>query len=49
MPRTEDIGEPMVNSEDRDPVAVARSAFLSGDVERAKRMADQAISTDPLR
>jgi len=49
MPRTEDIGEPMVNSGDRDPVAVARSAFLSGDVERAKRMADMAISTDPLR
>lgn len=49
MPRTEDIGEPTVNSGDRDPVAAARSAFLSGDVERAKRMADIAISTDPLR
>ena len=49
MPRTEDIGEPKVDSGDRDPVAVARSAFLSGDVERAKRMADKAISTDPMR
>ncbi len=49
MPRTEDIGEPRLDSGDRDPVAVARSAFLSGDVERAKRMADKAISTDPLR
>ncbi len=49
MPRTENNGEPRVDSLDRDPVAVARSAFLSGDVEKAKRMADKIISTDPLR
>ena len=49
MPHTGNNGEPRVDSLDRDPVAVARSAFLSGDVERAKRMADKVISTDPLR
>ena len=49
MPHTNDVSEPRGESADQDPVSMGRSAFLAGDVERAKRFADEAISSDPLR
>ena len=49
MPQTDEVEEPTVDSGDRDLVAVGKSAFLAGDVERAKRLADKAISEDPMR
>ena len=49
MPHTDEVGEPRVDSGDRDPIATARTFFLSGDGERAKRLADEVISNEPLR
>ncbi|NIP34573.1 MAG: hypothetical protein GWN18_06485, partial [Thermoplasmata archaeon] len=38
-----------MGSADQDPVYMGRTAFLAGDVDRAKRLADEAIASDPLR
>ena len=49
MPHQDNVSEPRVDTGDRDLVAMGRTAFLTGDVDRAKRLADEAINLDPLR
>lgn len=49
MPQSNDVSEPRGGAVDQDPVSIGRMAFLAGDVERAKRLADEAIADDPLR
>ena len=49
MPRHDDVSLPEAGSNDRDSVDIGRAAFLSGDVGRARRLADEAISENPQR
>jgi tetratricopeptide (TPR) repeat protein len=49
MPLEDEAREPEANGGTRDPIAMGKAAFLAGEIERAKRLADEAISTDPLR
>ena len=49
MPQSNDVSEPRGGAADQDPVSIGRMAFLSGDVEKAKRLADEVISIDTLR